>query len=139
MSRDPLAGRDGFDTREHFQQSGFARAVFADKSDTVSPFEDEVDARINLVIPIGFVNLEKLQNPLARTQRGRKAEPDLGPVHDRGFDFLHFIQELQAALHLACGGRPDPASFNEPFDLADPVLLVPVGGELDFLPFRPFP
>jgi len=132
-ARYELTAGDRLHPGEHFQQGALSRPVRPQKGDAVATLDHEINAMVNDLVPVNLADPSELHRSPTGAGRFGKDEVDIRLL-DRGFQSFDLFQLLHAALGLPGAVLAHPVALDEPLDLADPVLLILEGCQLDLAP-----
>ena len=118
---------------EDFEKGGFASAVGADEGDAFATFDLEVEAAIDDMVAVGHVDAFEQDGALAAAFGLRDAETERFFRGLGALDFFHALDLLELALGLGGFGGDGAEAVGEFLERGDFLLLVFVGGGLDFV------
>ena len=129
----PFACIERFHAGKDTREGRFPGAVWPHDSDTIPPLDLVLQSLEHLLRSVTLREVHQLHNDTATRLRLREPEMDLFLLR-LDLDQVHFLQLLDAALHLPRLRRLVPEPVDELLRLLDPVLLVLVGVQEEGFP-----
>ena len=109
--------------REHAHQRRLAGAVVADQRDAVAALDVQVQVGEDHELTVGLVHVLQLEHRAAALLAHGEVEADLLPL-GRHFDRHHFLEHLDAALHLRSLRRLVAEPIDEHLDAPHFLVLL---------------